>query len=344
MTGNEPSAQIKDVESFPPVIDVHVHAIPESLLRQAVERETDGVSATRADGGWLATLPGAKPALVRPLMTDRERRRATAAGHGVSAQVVSPWLDVQLSAGMSEAQARSWAKRLNAALAETEGEAMLATVAVTGHAAADLSEAVEDGGAAGLVLSTSPPGAADLADPVLEPLWESAEGLGVPVLLHPPADGPSAAIPGSAEFGNALCRLVDTTFAVARLILSGVLDRHPGLRLITVHGGGFLPYQSMRVDGAHRADALRRYAIERDRPSDYLSDLYYDTVALKPAAIRLLAETAGTDRVLLGSDYPFALGDPAPAETVRAAGLSQAGAAAVLGGNAARLFTTIWKG
>lgn len=344
MTGNESSAQIKNGESFSPVIDMHVHAVPESLLREAAERETDGVSAARTDDGWLVTLPGAKPALVRPLMTDRERRRETAASRGVSAQIVSPWLDVQLSAGMSEAEARSWAKRLNAALAETEGGAVLATVAVTGHAAADLSEAVENGGAAGLVLSTSPPGAVDLADPVLEPVWESAAGLGVPVLLHPPTDGPSAAIPGSAEFGNALCRLVDTTFAVARLILSGVLDRHPGLQLITVHGGGFLPYQSMRVDGAHRADALRRYAIERDRPSDYLSDLYYDTVALKPAAIRLLAETAGTGRVLLGSDYPFALGDPAPAETVRAAGLSQADTAAVLGGNAARLFTAIWKG
>ncbi|HTU73612.1 MAG TPA: amidohydrolase family protein [Trebonia sp.] len=317
-----------------------MHAIPESLLRQAAERETDGVSAARADGGWLVTLPGARPALVRPLMTDRERRRQAAASRGVSAQVLSPWLDVQLSPGMSQAQARSWARRLNAALAESEGGAVLATVAVTGHAAADLSEAVDDGTAAGLILSTSPAGADDLADPVLEPLWESAEGLGVPVVLHPPADGPSAAIAGSAEFGNALGRLVDTTFAVSRLILSGVLDRHPGLRLVTVHGGGFLPYQSMRVDGAHRADALRRYAISRDRPSDYLGDLYYDTVALKPAAIRLLAETAGPARVLLGSDYPFALGDPAPAETVRAAGLSPASTAAVLGGNAARLFTT----
>jgi aminocarboxymuconate-semialdehyde decarboxylase len=289
MTGNEFSGQIKNGESFSPVIDMHVHAIPESLLRKVAERETDGVSAARTDEGWLVTLPGAKPALVRSLMTDRERRLETAASRGVSAQIVSPWLDVQLSAGMSEVQARNWAKRLNAALAETEGGAVLATVAVTSRAAADLSEAVEDGGAAGLVLSTSPPGAVNLADPVLEPVWESAAGLGVPILLHPPTDGPSAAIPGSAEFGNALCRLVDTTFAVARLILSGVLDRHPGLRLITVHGGGFLPYQSMRVDGAHRADALRRYAIERDRPSDYLSDMYYDTVALKPAAIRLLA-------------------------------------------------------
>ena len=79
MTGNEFSVQIKNGEPFPPVIDMHVHAIPESLLRKAAERETDGVSAARTDGGWLVTLPGAKPALVRSLMTDRERRLETAA-------------------------------------------------------------------------------------------------------------------------------------------------------------------------------------------------------------------------------------------------------------------------
>jgi aminocarboxymuconate-semialdehyde decarboxylase len=120
-----------------------------------------------------------------------------------------------------------------------------------------------------------------------------------------------------------------------------VLDRHPGLLLVVVHGGGFLPYQSMRLDGGHRADALAHYAIERDRPSDYIAELYFDTVALKPASVRFLAETVGAGHVLLGSDYPFPLGDQTPVATVRAAGLGEAETAAVLGGNAARLFPTI---
>ena len=325
-----------------PVIDIHVHAIPQALLRQVSGREADGVSASQADGGWLVTVPGNKPKLVRPLMTDVARRAARAAERGVTAQVVSPWLDAQPSAAMSEAQARDWSRRLNAALLEQEGgNGVLATVALTPHAGADLRTAVEDEGAAGLVLSTNPPGAADLADPALEPLWEAANGLGVPVVLHPPTDGPSRVLPGGDEFGNTFCRLVDTTFAVAKLLLSGVLDRHPRLRLVVVHGGGFLPYQSMRLDGGHRADALAHYAIERDRPSDYFADLYFDTVALKPASVRFLAESAGADRVLLGSDYPFPLGDPIPVATVRAAGLGEAETAAVLGGNATRLFPTV---
>ncbi|MGH3164641.1 MAG: amidohydrolase family protein [Trebonia sp.] len=319
-----------------------MHALPAALLSEIAGREVDGWSAARVDGGWRVSVPGLEAGkLVRAPMTDAARRADRAAEQGLTGQVVSPWLDAQPTAAMSEAAARDWARRLNAALAEQEranGNGVLATVAVTGHAPADLRRAVEEDGMAGLILSTSPPGADDLADPVLDGLWEAAAGLGVPVVLHPPTDGPARALPGSAEFGNTYCRLVDTTFAVAKLLLSGALDRHPRLRLVVVHGGGFLPYQSMRLDGGHRADALSGYRIARDRPSDYLGDLFFDTVALRPESVRFLAETVGADRVLLGSDYPFPLGDRDPVGTVRSAGLGAAATAAVLGGNASQLF------
>lgn len=327
-------------ESAPPVIDTHVHALPASLLDDITSREVDGFSASPADGGWRVSAPGwPQPRLVRPLMVNADRRAAWAGTQGLTAQIVSPWLDAQPGGAMPAPAARDWAQRLNTALAEQEpANAVLATVALTSHAARDLQDAVDRDGMAGLILSTNPPGVTDLADPVLDALWETAAGLGVPVVLHPPSDGPARALPGSAEFGNTFCRLVDTTFAVTKLLLSGVLDRHPGLRLVVVHGGGFLPYQSMRLDGGHRADALSHYAIERDTPSDYVADLFFDTVAMNPAAIRFLADSAGAGHVLLGSDYPFPLGDRAPVASVRAAGLDPAATAAVLGGNAARLF------
>jgi aminocarboxymuconate-semialdehyde decarboxylase len=326
-----------------PVIDTHVHSLPEPLLRSVAGTEggSGGVAARKTDEGWLVTLPGSAPKLVRPPMTDAARRAVIAAKQGVTAQVVSPWLDAQPTEAMSEGQARDWSRRLNEALAEQQGgHGVLATVPVTARAAGDLTAAVEQG-AAGLILSTSPAGAEDLADPVLEPMWEAAAGLAVPVVLHPPTDGPSRVLPGAAEFGNTFCRLVDSTFAVTKLLLSGVLDRHPELRLVMVHGGGFLTYQSLRLDGGHRADALARYTIERDHPSDYLTDLYFDTVAMNAPAIRYLADSVGPGRVLLGSDYPFPLGDPAPVETVRAARLGDTATAAALGGNAARLFPSV---
>ena len=326
---------------FGPVIDTHVHALPAGLLNQITHREIDGFSAERADGGgWRVSAPGwAQPRLVRPPMADPERRADWAAGQGLTGQVVSPWLDAQPTAAMPAAAARDWARRLNGTLAHAD--AALATVALTPHAARDLEDAVTGGGLAGLVLSTHPAGVTGLADPALEPLWETAAGLGVPVVLHPPSDGPARALPGGADFGNTFGRLVDSTFAVTSLLLAGVLDRHPALRLVVVHGGGFLPYQAMRLDGGHRADGLAHHAILRDRPSDYLPDLYFDTVALNAASIRFLADAAGPGQVLLGSDYPFPLGDPQPVATVRGAGLGDAATAAVLGGNATALFPAL---
>jgi aminocarboxymuconate-semialdehyde decarboxylase len=325
-----------------PVIDTHVHALPSALLDQITDHEVDGLTAVRADGGWLVTIPGSpEPKLVRPLMVNVGRRAEWAARAGLDSQVVSPWLDAQPTGAMTDRAARDWARRLNAALCEQEpGHAVLATVAVTPAAAADLRAAVDEDGMAGLILSTNPPGVTSLADPALEDLWETAAGLEVPVVLHPPTDGPSRELPGAGEFGNTFCRLIDSTLAVTSLLLSGVLDRHPRLRLVVVHGGGFLPYQSLRLDGGHRADALSAHVIERDRPSDYLPDLFFDTVAMRADSIRFLAEVAGPGQVLLGSDYPFPLGDPDPPGTVRAAGLAPAATASVLGGTAARLFPT----
>jgi aminocarboxymuconate-semialdehyde decarboxylase len=323
-----------------PVIDSHVHALPAALLDAVTEREIDGVHAVRTDGGWQVTMPGAAAAkLVKPLMADAGARAAWGERQGIDAQLLSPWLDAQPTAAMPDAEARDWARRLNASLVEAAGDVgALATVAITDHAAGDLVRAVVDAGARGLILSTNPARVTGLADPALEPLWEAAAGLDVPVVLHPPTDGPARVLPDSALFGNTYCRLVDTTFAVTALLLSGVLDRHPSLRLVVVHGGGFLPYQSLRLDGGHRADALSSYEIERERPSDYLTDLYFDTVAMTPASIRFLADSVGADHVLLGSDYPFPLGDRTPVASVRDARLSLADTAAVLGGTADRLF------
>ena len=277
MTGNDISLETENSSTRVPIIDAHVHAIPESLLWLVSERPTDGVSVHKAEGGWLVTLPGSKPKLVRPLMTDTVRRPRVprirddrAGGVALAGRTADGGDEPAAGARLEPA--------LNEGLAEQRRRPRGARHRPADPAAgADLRTAVENEGAVGLVLSTSPPGAADLADPVLEPLWEAAVGLGVPVVLHPPTDGPSSLLPGSAEFGNTFCRLVDTTFAVTTLLLSGVLDRHPGLALVVVHGGGFLPYQSMRLDGGHRADALARYTIERDRPSDYLADLYFDS-------------------------------------------------------------------
>lgn len=337
---------VRAMENSAVVADCHAHTVPETLLLELAEQgdRAGGFGARKVEAGWLLTTPEGAQKPLRPGMFSRDLRADLLAGQGIDVQVLSPWLDLQPTATMRPADARAWAGRVNEALvaqAEAAGTRMggrvpaLATVALddVADAVADLGDCIEGRRMAGLMLSTNPAHCTDLTDSRLEPLWAAVVDLGVPVLLHPPSDGPSRALPGSDVFGNALCRLVDTSFSVAGLVVGGVLDRHPGLRLITVHGGGFLPYQSMRLDGAHRADALARFTLERPAPTAYLRDLYYDTVALAPAAIAFLVATVGAGQVLLGTDHPFPIGDPRPVESVRSAGLSPSDTAAVLGGN-----------
>lgn len=331
------------------VVDCHAHAVPEALLSEIAGAErSGGFSARRVEQGWRVRTPGGEDRLIREGMFLAERRGAIAAARGLDVQVLSPWIDLQPTPDLTPADSRSWARRINEALATEAGNAdwgpvrpAFASVALddVDLAAEDLVHAVETLQLAGLVLSTDPHHCDDLADKRLEPLWTAAEQLGVPVLLHPPTDGPSRQMPGTAGFGNAYCRLVDTSFAVAKLVLSGVLDRHPALRLIAVHGGGFLPYQAQRLDGAHRADELSGYALDRGAPSAYFSDLYFDTVAMSAPAIRFLVEAVGPDHVLLGTDTPFPIGDPDPVGTLRAAGLPAAETAAILGGTTTQLIT-----
>jgi aminocarboxymuconate-semialdehyde decarboxylase len=106
-----------------------------------------------------------------------------------------------------------------------------------------------------------------------------------------------------------------TTLAAGSLVLGGALDRFPGLEIVLVHGGGFLPYHIGRFDRGHAV-----------RPE------------VRADGAALLVQVVGADRVLLGSDHPFWLGDPEPTRVVREAGLPSGVQAAILGDNAARLF------
>jgi len=132
---------------------------------------------------------------------------------------------------------------------------------------------------------------------------------------------------------NAVGRLTDTTIAVARLLFSGHLTRFPGVTLVVSHGGGAVPYALGRL--------RRNRAIHPDGyadPFDGFRRLFFDTVLFEPQALRFLCDVAGADRVVLGSDYPFPIGDPEPARVVDETPLTEAERRAILGETAARIF------
>jgi aminocarboxymuconate-semialdehyde decarboxylase len=120
------------------------------------------------------------------------------------------------------------------------------------------------------------------------------------------------------------------------MMADGLFSRLPGLRVIVVHGGGFLPYQAFRLDGLVRSGLLVRTGMA-ELPSAVLRRLFYDTVALDAASLEFLVRRVGAEQVLLGSDVPFPIGDPDPVGTLRAAGLGEETEFKILSSNARRL-------
>src|SRR5438067_9106682 len=145
-------------------------------------------------------------------------------------------------------------------------------------------------------------GERELDDPAFTPLWEAADEVSAVVYVHPGFGGASQRY---ESFGllNGLARIEDSTVALARLLYAGVPARYPGMKLVVAHGGGALPYVLGRL--------VRNYVISDGLadPLESFARLYFDTVVFDPPVLRLLRERAGADRLLLGSDYPFPIGD-----------------------------------
>lgn len=129
----------------------------------------------------------------------------------------------------------------------------------------------------------------------------------------------------------------EITLAACSLIFGGTLDRMPGLTVVLVHGGGFFPYQVERFDRGHRVRP-EPGSCGAGPASRYLRRFYYDTLTHSRASLQFLCHVVGADRLLLGSDYPFPLGDPEPVRTVRDSGLGESEEGAALGDNALRIF------
>ncbi len=166
------------------------------------------------------------------------------------------------------------------------------------------------------------------SEPLAPNFWAVAEETGAFVFIHPSTRG--FAGPDEHYLWNTVGNPVETTVAAAHMVTSGVMERHPGLKVLLAHGGGAvttlrgrLRYASQHLAAAPNVDveaSLRRF--------------YYDTITHDPAVLRALVDFVGHERVLAGSDHPFDMADPDPAETVRASGVSLTAAAAILGGNA----------
>jgi aminocarboxymuconate-semialdehyde decarboxylase len=202
------------------------------------------------------------------------------------------------------------------------------------RAAREVERAVTGLGLRGFEICTHVDGR-DLDDPGFDPVWAAAERLGVPFFLHPQNSGDVRRLE-DLHLWNLVGFPTETALTVARLILGGVFERFPRLRVILAHGGGYFPYQVGRLDHGYAVRGEIAQRLPR-RPSEYLDSIYCDSLIHSDVSLRFLLDRMGDGHVVVGSDYPFHMGNPAPVEAIRSLGLGPEREARVLGQNLARL-------
>lgn len=318
------------------IVDVHAHFLPKLMIeRHARERAAfPGVEIASDDKGIRFRFPGTEfTRPVAPKLSDLEDRKNWMQANGIAHQLVGGWMDVY-GYELPPAEGLAWSRFSNAcmkeALATEPRFTPLATVPLQdGKMAAQVLEECMVGGFGGAMIGTFPQ--AKLDDPSLDPFWETASRLNTGIFLHPMF--PCDVRLDSFELQNAIGRIVDASIAVSRLLFSGHLLKYPGVKLVLSHAGAALPFVLGRLS---RAFDLAHGKFQD--PKKGFEALYFDTIVFDRDAFEFLAKKAGTQRILLGSDMPFPIGDLAPRKLVESMGWSKAEEAAVMGETAKRLF------
>src|SRR5437016_4969189 len=321
------------------IIDTHAHVVPKSLIDalRSEKRLFPSVQLnTEAAAPRLAFAGGAPGRPIQPRLSDLGQRRDWLKEARVDHQLVGGWTDVY-GYELPPAEGADWARFYNEHMARDAAAcpalSMLATVPLQdGALTAKVLEEALDAGFHGAMIATQPKGVGgNLDDPSLDPFWEVASARQATLFLHPHYICGDERL-ADYDLVNAIGRLADTTIAVARLLFSGHLTRFPSVKLLLSHAGGALPYALGRLK---RNQAIHA---EYADPLNGFRRLYFDTVLFEPRALRFLCDVVGADRVMLGSDYPFGIGDPDPCAVVEATALTMAERRAILGDTAARIF------
>ncbi len=203
------------------------------------------------------------------------------------------------------------------------------------EAAKELERCIDKLGFAGVEILTQVAGR-ELSDPAFAPFWKRAEELGALVMLHPVGFTEARRL-SRFYFNNVIGNPLDTTIALHYLIFDGVIERHPKLKILAVHGGGYLGAYPGRIDHAWGARSDSHGALPQP-PTSYLKRIYVDTVVFTPDQLGALVRTFGADHVMMGTDYPYDMAEYDPIGHIAAvADFDMATMAALAGGNAKRL-------
>ncbi|MDH4149386.1 MAG: amidohydrolase family protein [Betaproteobacteria bacterium] len=179
----------------------------------------------------------------------------------------------------------------------------------------------------------------EFSDPKFHPFWAKAEELGVLIFIHPQSTPQlEPRFKGNGWLSNTIGNPLDTTIALSHLIFEGTLDRFPGLKVCSAHGGGYLPSYAPRSDQSLRVAPEMDTGVKlKKKPTEYLRDMYFDTLVFTDEALRHLAAEVGSDRLVIGTDHPIPWQSHSVDHILNAPGFSDDERRAMLGETAAKL-------
>jgi len=321
-------------------IDAHSHFVTEECLVVLSEGK-DGRNVVRESSGpesgrWNVQLLER----IKDKFSDVPTRLRDMDKAGVDVQVLSPspvtlyyWTDIETGITLSRLQNESISEICRQYPSRFIG---IGTVPLqdVDEALKELERLSKELNLRGVIISSNVNGK-DLDDAAFFPFFEKAERLNLLIFVHPHN---TAAAERMQRFylTNLIGNPLDTTIAASRLIFSGLLEKLPDLKICFAHGGGHLPYIMGRIQHGYMVRPECKAEIGRS-PWEYFGRLYFDTITHHLPALEYLVTTAGSDHVLMGTDYPYDMGDEDPVGFVRSLSIPEADKEKILGGNLRRL-------
>jgi aminocarboxymuconate-semialdehyde decarboxylase len=323
-------------------IDIHSHvAVPAAAAFVLPHLDLSTIPLTFFATPETKALNQQQDSDRRPRMTQYDARLADLDAMGIDLQVVMP-APPQCYFTLPADIAVPATRMVNDGIAEyvagrPDRFVALGTVPLQdgAEAIAELERCMGRLGFKGVQILTNVAGT-ELSDDAYAPFWAKAEALGALVLLHPNGFTEGKRL-SRFYFNNVVGNPLETALALHYLIFAGVLARHPALKLIAVHGGGYLPAYSGRIDHAWGARSDAAAGLE-EPPSAYLRRVYFDSVVFTPHQLAYLVSVFGADHVVMGTDYPYDMAEYDPlGHLTSVENFNEPTIAAIAGGNAKRL-------
>jgi aminocarboxymuconate-semialdehyde decarboxylase len=324
-------------------IDIHHHYLPATLVDEA-KRHGSALGVTVGNAGEGRTTLSIAGGPAYTLQTDLlgvDKRLSVMDSGKIAIAALEPHT-ASLAYALDGAKGESWCRLYNEGIRDLTRQhpdrfcgLAAAPLQDPQRAAAVLQYAMQDLGLKGGYIGSNVNGRYFITDE-FDPFWRKAQELDALLVMHPED------VAGSERMGPYGMRLIcgnpaDSALSLGYMTYSGVFDRFPDLKLCVLHGGGFFPYHLGRFDQGFRVRSGSRAAAAASPPSTYLKNLYFDTLVYRVETLEYLKRMAGAESMMIGTDYPYTLGDWEAVEKVEAMDCSDEEKLQILEGNARRL-------